>query len=150
MRGRLLCGKQLDSKTLFVHVSLINFGSLLFCKLFCLVQSKCDKGIEHFVERDPTIGIFLVIACFQSLLLALRLACNSGIGLDFLRLKSGFFWSSYGTSRLCELPFDLKCYARSVLFSAELKPPGYYLELFWQAIIGVKVPNSSHVASIQH
>ena len=46
----------------------------------------------------------------------------------------------------------------SILFSAELKPRGYYLELFWQAdlgyigqaIIGVKVPNSSHVASIQH
>ena len=45
-----------------------------------------------------------------------------------------------------------------LLFSAELKPRGYYLELFWQAdlgyigqvIIGVKVPNSSHVASIQH
>ena len=39
-----------------------------------------------------------------------------------------------------------------------MKPRGYYLELFWQAdlgyigqaIIGVKVPNSSHVASIQH
>ena len=46
----------------------------------------------------------------------------------------------------------------NVLFGAELKPHGYYLELFWQAdlgyigqaIIGVKVPNSSHVASIQH
>ena len=45
-----------------------------------------------------------------------------------------------------------------LLFRAELKPRGYYLELFWQAdlgyigqaIIGVKVPNSSHVASIQH
>ena len=42
-----------------------------------------------------------------------------------------------------------------ILFSAELKPCGYYLELMWQvdlcytgqAIIGVKVPNSSHVAS---
>ena len=45
-----------------------------------------------------------------------------------------------------------------VLFSAELKPRGYNLERFWQAdvgyigqaIIGVKIPNSSHVASIQH
>ena len=45
-----------------------------------------------------------------------------------------------------------------VLFSAELNPRGYYLEYFWQAdlhyieqaIIGVKVPNSSHVACIQH
>ena len=45
-----------------------------------------------------------------------------------------------------------------LLFSAELKPCGYYLEFFWQAdlgyvgqaIIGVKVPNSSHVACIQH
>ena len=45
-----------------------------------------------------------------------------------------------------------------ILFSADLKPRGYYLELFWQAdlgyigrvIIGVKVPNSSHVASIRH
>ena len=45
-----------------------------------------------------------------------------------------------------------------ILFSVELKPRGYYLELFWQAdlgyigqtIIGVKVQNSSHVASIQH
>ena len=44
------------------------------------------------------------------------------------------------------------------LFRAELKPRGWYLELFWladlgyigQAIIGVKVPNSSHMASIQH
>ena len=27
------------SKTLFVHVSLINFWSLLFCKLFCVVVS---------------------------------------------------------------------------------------------------------------
>ena len=38
----------------------------------------------------------------------------------------------------------------ALLFSAKLKPHGYYLELFGQAIIGVKVPNSSHVASIQH
>ena len=45
-----------------------------------------------------------------------------------------------------------------VLFRAEYKPRGYYLEHFWQAdvgyigqaIIGVKVPNSSHVACIQH
>ena len=45
-----------------------------------------------------------------------------------------------------------------VLFSVELKPRGYYLEHFCQAdmgyigqaIIGVKVPNSSHVACIQH
>ena len=45
-----------------------------------------------------------------------------------------------------------------LLFSAQLKPRGYYLEHFWQAdlgyigqaIIGVKVPNSSHVACIQH
>ena len=45
-----------------------------------------------------------------------------------------------------------------LLFSAELKPSGYCLELFWQAdlgyieqaIIGVKVPNSSRAASIQH
>ena len=45
-----------------------------------------------------------------------------------------------------------------VLFSAELKPRGYNLERFWQAdvgyigqaIIGVKIPNSSHVSSIQH
>ena len=42
--------------------------------------------------------------------------------------------------------------------SAELKQGGYFLEQFWQAdlgfigqaIIGVQVPNSSHVASIQH
>ena len=41
-----------------------------------------------------------------------------------------------------------------ILFSAELKPHGYYLEHFWQAdldyirlaMIGVKAPNSSHVA----
>ena len=45
-----------------------------------------------------------------------------------------------------------------LLFRAEYKPRGYYLEHFWQAdlgyigqaIIGVKVPNSSHVACIQH
>ena len=45
-----------------------------------------------------------------------------------------------------------------VLFRAEYKPRGYFLEHFWQAdlgyigqaIIGVKVPNSSHVACIQH
>ena len=45
-----------------------------------------------------------------------------------------------------------------VLFSAELKPHGYYLECFWQAVfdyigqamIGVKVPNSIHMASIKH
>ena len=44
-----------------------------------------------------------------------------------------------------------------LFFSAELKPRGNYLELFWQAdfgyigqaLIGFKVPNSSHVASIQ-
>ena len=44
-----------------------------------------------------------------------------------------------------------------LLFSAVLKPRGHYLD-FWQAdlgyigqaIIGVKVPNSSHVAFIQH
>ena len=44
------------------------------------------------------------------------------------------------------------------LFSAEFKPRSYYLEHFWQAdlgyigqaIIGVKAPNSSHVACIQH
>ena len=45
-----------------------------------------------------------------------------------------------------------------LLFRAEYKPRGYYLEHFWQAdlgyigqaIIGVKDPNSSHVACIQH
>ena len=45
-----------------------------------------------------------------------------------------------------------------ILFSAELKPCGYYLELLWQAdlgytglaMIGVKVPNSIHMASIEH
>ena len=45
-----------------------------------------------------------------------------------------------------------------LLFRAEYKPRGYYLEHFWQAdlgyigqvIIGVKVPNSSHVVCIQH
>ena len=45
-----------------------------------------------------------------------------------------------------------------LLFRAEYKPRGYYLEHFWQAdlgyigqaIIGVKVPNSSYVAFIQH
>ena len=45
-----------------------------------------------------------------------------------------------------------------LLFSAELKPRGYYLEhlgqsdlgYIGQAIIGVKIANSSHVASIQH
>ena len=45
-----------------------------------------------------------------------------------------------------------------LLFRAEYKPRGYYLEHFWQAdlgcigqaIIGVKVPNSNHVACIQH
>ena len=44
------------------------------------------------------------------------------------------------------------------LFRAELKPSGYYLEHFWQADlgyirptkIGVKVQNSSHVATIQY
>ena len=44
-----------------------------------------------------------------------------------------------------------------LLFSAVLKPRGHYLD-FWQAdlgyigqaIIGVKVPNSTHVAFIQH
>ena len=44
-----------------------------------------------------------------------------------------------------------------LLFSAEFKPRGYFLEHFWQAdlghigqaIVGVKVPNSSHMASIQ-
>ena len=43
-----------------------------------------------------------------------------------------------------------------LLFSAEYKPRGYYLEHFWQddmgyighAIIGFIVPNSSHVACI--
>ena len=47
---------------------------------------------------------------------------------------------------------------RGLLFRAEYKPRGYYLEHFWQAdlgyiwqaIIGVKVPNSNHVACIQH
>ena len=29
-------------KTLLVHVSLINFGSLLFCKLFCLVSFESE------------------------------------------------------------------------------------------------------------
>ena len=45
-----------------------------------------------------------------------------------------------------------------LLLRDEYKPRGYYLEHFWQAdlgyigqaIIGVKVPNSSHVACIQH
>ena len=45
-----------------------------------------------------------------------------------------------------------------LVISAESKPRGYYLEQFWQAdlgyfgqaIIRVKIPNSSHVASIQH
>ena len=45
-----------------------------------------------------------------------------------------------------------------LLFSAELKPHGYYLEHFgqsdmgyiWQDIVGVKVLNSGHVATIQH
>ena len=45
-----------------------------------------------------------------------------------------------------------------LLFRSEYKPRGYYLEHFWQAdmgyighaIIGVKVPNSSHVACIQN
>ena len=48
--------------------------------------------------------------------------------------------------------------AKDLLFRAEYKPRVYYLEHFWQAdmgyighaIIGVKAPNSSHVASIQH
>ena len=47
---------------------------------------------------------------------------------------------------------------KNLLFNAEFKTNGYHLELFWQAelgylgqaIIGVKVPHSSHVASIQH
>ena len=47
---------------------------------------------------------------------------------------------------------------KSLRFRAEYKPSGYYLEHFWQAdlgyigqaIIGVKVPNNSHVACIQH
>ena len=47
---------------------------------------------------------------------------------------------------------------QDLLLSAKMKPLGYYLDHFWQAdlgcigqaIIGVKVPNSSHVASIQH
>ena len=46
----------------------------------------------------------------------------------------------------------------TLLFSPELKPHGYYLDHFWQAdlghigqaMIGVKVPNSSHMACIQH
>ena len=50
------------------------------------------------------------------------------------------------------------CTSSLLLFSAELKPRGHYLELLWQpdlaymrqAIIGVKVPNSGHMASIQH
>ena len=53
---------------------------------------------------------------------------------------------------------SISCLIEDVLFSAEYKPRGYYLEHFWQAdlgyigqaIIGVKVPNSSHVACIQH
>ena len=33
------------SKTLFVHVSLINFGSLLFCKLFAFVSF--EKNLQQ-------------------------------------------------------------------------------------------------------
>ena len=49
---------------------------------------------------------------------------------------------------------------KNLLFNAEFKPNGYHyhLELFWQAelgylgqaIIGVKVPHSSHVASEEY
>ena len=67
-----------------------------------------------------------------------------------IALINGLFLSFLSLARLYKYVY--------LLFRAEHKPRGYYLEHFWQAdlgyigqaIIGVKVPNSSHVASIQH
>ena len=61
-------------------------------------------------------------------------------------------WTVLHNHKQHETPVDNRSSPKKtrVLFGAELKPRGYYLEHFWQAIIGVKVPNRSHVASIQH
>ena len=57
---------------------------------------------------------------------------------------------------MASLLLDGLCIVTCLLFRAEYKPRGYYLEHFWQAdlgyigqaTIGVKVTNSSHVACI--
>ena len=67
-----------------------------------------------------------------------------------------YFWHQVRIDTIQHFYFE--SFFVRILFSAKLKPHGYYLEHFWQtdlgyirqAIIGVKVPNSSHVASIQH
>ena len=78
-----------------------------------------------------------------------------------LGIYQSYFLNVISFSRLVfrdDWPMKLIDLDSLLLFSAELKPRGYYLELFWQAELGyigkpmieVKVPNSSHVASIQH